>query len=96
MAKIDIAEFNRQGRANNENTKIQMGNLFDQLPLSVQKFEEEWGGEAFAKANLVVINNPKCFSTEVLVRAQMTYDQLIKANDRFEAYVAGVNAAAGL
>ena len=55
MAKIDIAEFNRQGRANNENTKIQMGNLFDQLPLSVQKFNEEWGGGAFAKANLVVI-----------------------------------------
>jgi len=95
QATADIAELYKKGQESIENTRRELNGFLEQDILTAQ-YIEEWGGGNFAKANLVVINNPQCYSNEELANSQLKYDRLIKSNDEFEARVAAANAAVGI
>lgn len=96
MTKIDVAEFNRLAREHIETMFSGESAAFLQQDILTAQYVEQWGGGNFAKANLVVINNPQCYSNEELADAQLSYDQLIKVKDQFDARVAEANAAVGI
>jgi hypothetical protein len=95
QATADIAEFYKKGQESIDNAYREDNGWLQQDILTAQ-WVEQWAGGNYAKANLVIINNPQCYSNEELANAQLKYDQLLKVNDQFEARLAAANAAVGI